>query len=622
VKAILPSALLFVPLLAAAQLQTVPVVRQSAPALPTAARTASLPPMQLPFWDDFSKPHVTDTLWESHQTVLINAGMGKNPPTINVASFDGLDADGVPYNTILPLETGYTDSLVSRKINLAAVPLPLRNQVFLSFFYQWGGFADTPDPSDFLTLEFKNDTGQWETILTLYGAGNQPAPEVFYDTAIRINQNRFYHSEFQFRFRAFGRRSGRYDVWHLDYVYLNYRSAEEIGNTSISDRAMTRPFTSVFGKYYAVPYAHFRDNPATHFAAPSIEVFNLKDTSFAQVLNYTSHFRISNFTAGVETITFDNFVDFEVGLPSVPSRARATYVLNAIPPAAAFLPTADSASVTATIGINSGDNDQDYYARYVPINFLQNDTLSFTYRLTDYYAYDDGTAEYAAGLTQAGNLAAVKFYTINQQADTLSGVYIYYPFTASPSPNIATVMVWNANNGVPGTLLAEQTVPVKRNGNNLFTYYRFNPSIIVPDTFFIGWKQAPGGLIRIGLDSSNDTGNFMFVNTTGTWIQNDLVTGSLMIRPQFGKGEIVTGTESATQQTIALYPNPNNGNFYLTGEPTAVEVITLTGQTIPYQIQRLGNLLEINTHIVVPGIYLVRCQTSRGVQVIKMMVKP
>jgi hypothetical protein len=183
-------------------------------------------------------------------------------------------------------------------------------------------------------------------------------------------------------------------------------------------------------------------------------------------------------------------------------------------------------------------------------------------------------------------------------------------------------MVWNANNGVPGTLLAEQTVPVKRNGNNLFTYYRFNPSVIVPDTFFIGWKQAPGGLIRIGLDSSNDTGNFMFVNTTGTWIQNDLVTGSLMIRPQFGKGEIVTGTESATQQTIALYPNPNNGNFYLTGEPTAVEVITLTGQTIPYQIQRLGNLLEINTHIVVPGIYLVRCQTSRGVQVIKMMVKP
>ncbi len=621
-KALASTGLTFISILTFAQLETVPIQRNPQRTSYQQARLVTLSPMQIPFWDDFSKPYVTDTLWESHHTVLINPGMAIQAPTLNAASFDGLDADGVPYNTILPLETGYTDSLVSRTIDLSAVPVAQRNQIFLSFFYQWGGFADTPDPSDFLTLEFKNNTGQWETVITLYSDNTEQLPNVFYDTSIRINQERFYHNHFQFRFRSFGRRSGRYDVWHIDYVYLNYRSAEETGNTSISDRAMTRPFTSVFGKYYAMPYSHFQENPVAHLASPSIEVFNLKDTSFAQVLNYTSYFRISNFASGTETITFDNYVDYEVGIPSVPSRGRSTYLLNAIPPASAFSATADSAFVMATIGINSGDNDQDYYSRYVPINFLQNDTLTFTYKLTDYYAYDDGTAEYAAGLTQAGNLAAVKFNNVNQQSDTLSGVYIYYPFTASPSPNIATVMVWANNNGKPGSLLSEQTVPVRRNGNNVFTYFKFNPSVVVADTFFIGWKQAPGGLIRIGLDSSNDTGNRVFVNTTGTWVMNDLVSGSLMLRPQFGKGDVVTGIENQLENATALFPNPNNGRFYLHGKPDAVEIITLNGQLIPYEANAAGEWWEITARIVVPGIYIARCRYGSSIKNIKMVVRP
>ncbi|GIV36225.1 MAG: hypothetical protein KatS3mg032_0604 [Cyclobacteriaceae bacterium] len=621
-KALVFSAQFLIPAAVFAQLQLVPVQRQPQPVNYTQARITSLPPMRLPFWDDFSKSYVTDTLWDSYHTVLVSSGTALNPPTINTALFDGLDANGVPYNTILPLETGYTDSLVSRRIDLTTVPVAIRNQIFLSFFYQWGGFAENPDPSDFLTLEFRNNSGQWEPVLTLYSDNNTQLPNVFYDTAIRINQDRFYHNEFQFRFRSFGRRSGRYDVWHIDYVYLNYRTAEETGNTSISDRAMTRPFTSLFGSYYALPYTHFRDNPAAHLSSPTIEVFNLKDTTFAQVLNYTSHFRVRTFASGIENITFDNFVDFEVGLPSVPSRGRATYLLNAIPPAIAFEASADSAIITASIGINSGDNDQDYYSRYVPINFIQNDTLTFTYRLTDYYAYDDGTAEYAAGLTQAGNLAAVKYGTVNQQSDTLSGVYIYYPFTASASPNIATILVWNNQNGRPGTLLSEQTVPVRRNGNNEFTYFRFNPSVIVPDTFFIGWRQAPGGLIRIGLDSSNDTGNNMYVNTTGTWVINDLVSGSLMIRPQFGKGEVVTGVDQPTDETIAMFPNPNNGKFYLRGNFMKLEIVSVNGSLIPFEIKPAGNLMEVTAQIAAAGIYIVRCSTGQQIKNIKMLVRP
>ncbi len=611
---------LFFPLLAFGQLEVVPI--QRSPMQPTTyARRASLPPMQLPFWDDFSKSIVTDTLWESYHTVLINAGMATNPPTIHVASFDGLNANGEPYS-IVPLELGFTDSMVSRRIDLTQVPLALRNSIYFSFFYQWGGFADTPDPNDYLTLEFRTDAGLWEPVLTLYSDNTTQSPFVFYDTAFRINQDRFYHNNFQFRFRSFGRRSGRYDVWHIDYVYINFRTPEEEGNTSISDRAMTRPFSSLFGKYFAMPYAHFKINPAAHLTAPSFEVFNLKDTTFNQVLNYTTYFRISNFSSGTETITFDNYVEYETGIPSIPSRERRQYTVALLPPAAAFNSSADSAFVFASIGINSGDNEEDYYSRYVPINFLVNDTLSFSYRLTDHYAYDDGTAEYAAGLTQAGNMAAYKFATAHGQPDTLSGVFIYYPFTAAASPNIATFMVWSSENGKPAGLLAEQTVPVRRNGNNIFTYFKLNPAVVVPDTFFIGWKQTPGGLVRIGLDSSNDTGDRMYVNTTGTWVLNDLIAGSLMMRPQFGKGDVVTAVETSSVKIIELYPNPNNGIFYLRGPVRGIEILSLSGQPVPFTFAAYDELTEVHARIPAPGMYLVRCQTPESVQILKLLVRP
>lgn len=577
--------------------------------------------MKLPFWDDFSKSSVTDTLWDSYHTVLINPGMAVDPPTINVASFDGLDANGVPYS-IVPLELGFTDSMVSRRIDMTQVPLALRNHIYLSFFYQWGGFADAPEPNDYLTLEFRNDAGLWESIITLYSDNTTQLPFVFYDTTIRVNQDRFYHNNFQFRFRTFGRRSGRYDVWHIDYVYLNVRSPEEEGNTSISDRAMTRPFSSLFGNYYAIPYSHFIVSPATHLTTPTFEVFNLKDTTFNQVLNYTTYFRISNFSSGSETITFDNYVEYETGIPSIPSRERKQYTVAALPPVAAFNPGADSVFVFTSIGINSGDNEEDYFTRYEPINFLVNDTLSFSYRLTDHYAYDDGSAEYAAGLTQAGNMAAYKFATAHGQPDTLSGVFIYYPFTAAASPNIATFMVWSSENGKPAGLLTEQTVPVRRNGNNVFTYFKLNPAVVVPDTFFIGWKQTPGGLIRIGLDSSNDTGNRMYVNTTGTWILNDLVTGSLMMRPQFGKGDVVTGIEMPAAKVIELYPNPTNGTFYLRGPVQSIEILSMSGQPVPFTSVVHDELIEVHPGISVPGIYLVRCKTSGKLQVLKLLVKP
>ena len=80
--------------------------------------------LNLPFWDDFSQPTITnsgypipDTLkWlpESENT-RVSTGLPLAPPSIGVASFDGSRLDGTPYST--SENDDASDSLVSRPIN-------------------------------------------------------------------------------------------------------------------------------------------------------------------------------------------------------------------------------------------------------------------------------------------------------------------------------------------------------------------------------------------------------------------------------------------------------------------------------------------------------------------------
>ena len=129
-----------------AQVQLIPVGHASLPINHVNARQSGTQALDtvlsLPFWDDFSQIArdtlgfpTPDTLrWTPESTnVRINTGLAINPPTVGVASFDGVDARGRPYNPA-GAEGVLSDSLESRPINLAAVPEAERNTVYLSFF--------------------------------------------------------------------------------------------------------------------------------------------------------------------------------------------------------------------------------------------------------------------------------------------------------------------------------------------------------------------------------------------------------------------------------------------------------------------------------------------------------
>jgi hypothetical protein len=265
----------------------------------------------LPFWDDFSFTPVNqvdiplsnypvDSLWVNvkNKTVWINNGMGLNAPSLNVATFDGLDSTFLPYSQSA-LVNGLRDSLVSQGIILdeTGVTIAERNSVFLSFAYQWQGNGEPPDDLDYFSVEFKNNTGDWETVVTIYPKASFVRDQ-FYDTLIKVDGDRFFHDSFQFRFRNFGRQSGPYDTWNLDYVYLNKNRAPT--DTDFPDQAISTTLTGIFGRYRSIPYHQFLGSAV--LSAPTYTVSNNLD-EFTD-LSYITEGTFQNWRDSVLTETF------------------------------------------------------------------------------------------------------------------------------------------------------------------------------------------------------------------------------------------------------------------------------------------------------------------------------
>jgi hypothetical protein len=629
--------LVLLPAWVTAQFATFPIEsrKQSTPSNPAARTKAEPLPLSLPFWDDFSfatNDYPEESLWFKSRQVLVSSEQAINPPSINVATFDGLNENGTPYtqNPNDILDFGYRDTLESQPIKMTEVGLAQRNSVFLSFYYQCGGNGEPPDPNDFLRVEFKSITG-WKSVLTLNVNTNEFNPTIFYNTFIRINQEEYYHDDFQFRFISFGRKSGRYDAWHIDYVYLNKERDEN--DTSFPDRAITTKLGPIFDKYFSIPKRHLSNSKL--ITQTSFELYNLRDGD-PTIADYLLSGDFSSYIDGNRT-NYNSELGEITTVPGIdgkiPPLTRIQVLINSTPDpynSNQFNFDSDSISIKLKIKLFTGDviditdgtPAEDYKPIYSPIDFRANDTTSQVYFVNDYYAYDDGTAEYAAGLTQAGNQLAYFFDFKNTEKDTINGVMVHYPFFAGVAPNTMEFYVIANNGGVPGDVLYEQLIPVVRKANNEFVEVDLFEGVEVTGSFFIGYREPATGRVRIGLDKSHDTGERMFYRNSSTsdWIQNDRVVGNLMIRPRFGKTDVVTSLPEIEKQ-VSVYPNPSNGAFYITGTPTLIQVYSITGQPAEFNVENLQDRLLVNMNNARPGIYFVRYQHGIKQVVVKILIR-
>ena len=207
--------------------------------------------LALPFIDDFSYPFTQpdNNLWNS-SSVFINRSYPINPPTIGVATFDGLNAKGLAYSIDISNPQGKADTLLSQEIDLSNV-----NTAYLLFYYQPQGLGDNPQTEDSLILEFKDVNNNWIVQWKKKGEYNYE----FKKRAFIINTSNYLINNFQFRFRNKATLSGNFDHWHIDYVKIDEYSIP-LDTTKLEDVSFVYNSPSFLRRYNEMPWTHYLNN--------------------------------------------------------------------------------------------------------------------------------------------------------------------------------------------------------------------------------------------------------------------------------------------------------------------------------------------------------------------------
>ncbi len=526
----------------------------------------------LPFLDDFSYqgPKTDPDKWMESE-VFVNNTMAIDPPSVGIATFDGLNNRGKPYGGA----PGRSDQLTSNYLNLQGAG----GDLILSAWIQRRGLGDKPELVDSLILEFKEKNGEWQQMASFAGAPpNQPltAVDTFQYFSVAVPQP-FRYKGFQFRFTNFSDRQGVRDNWHVDYVRLD----NVFTTQTFNDVAFSRLPRPILADYSSMPWRHFRAGAAGELAGNiRVGVFN----QAAQALNASpSSVSLEELTTGVNPFgsPLTLFNGQEANIPNgIP--VNRTYLLSSDPSGfpnilanylqsmeSSLFPPDDKLRFKMTYQLNN--NTQIVQPGYEAVQ--RNDKVSYTTLFDEYFAYDDGTAE--AGLvTNEGGQIALKFTALTP--DSLRGIQIMHPrSTPDASEQVFRLRVWVGQlDGSPEYSLSltpfypDQALDTIQG----FTTYvlkdpngNVKPLYLPPGDFYVGWQQVTNcvfnNCVQVGYDRNNeDATDFAFENLGQGWIPLDqILGGAIMVRPVVGtETPPATKVEDAvtTAAELLVYPNP------------------------------------------------------------------
>lgn len=556
-----------------------------------------------PFWDDFSLAGAVPSAdkWVSSDNIRISNGTGISAPTVNAALFDGIDANGAPYNAS-SLLNGPTDSLTSMAIDLSMINADQADSVYLSFFWQVNGIGELPDSEDSLVLQFRRPDGSWQSQWQQTGGRDNERAD-FTQELIQVPAD-FFYSEFQFRFRSFSRLAGAFDTWLVDYIYLN--EGRYPGDIAYPDRALTRKPSFLIAPYTAMPTEQFFANPTEYIRETSAEFLNLND--IFQPVQYSAIVIDRAANAIIERLN-----DGTVASPLPGAFERVTFTSPALDHTL-LDPTADSILLETNYFIQSGDNffidnivgtDTTFIES---IDYRVNDTVKITTTLDDYFAYDDSEPDFAAGINQSGGKLAYR-YVLEERA-LLTHIDINFPFVTQAGEPIE-LMVWRdikANEREDSVLFQDPFSVLRPSFIGEMRAYTLDTPIFVQDTIYIGFAQATNEFLAVGLDKNNDSGEQMFFNVDGTWRANEFVQGSFLMRPRFDK-EIAADFEEDTgggEARIDIFPNPSAGIVTIPGQVDNLNIFDSYGKQVLFRLEEEHDRVLVDLSLNKKGIYLLR----------------
>ncbi|GAB3172519.1 hypothetical protein GCM10027291_27470 [Telluribacter humicola] len=536
--------------------------------------------------------------------VYINNVLTTTHPSINIATFDGLNAAGAPYNFINEQAQGDTDTLTTQPIDLAG--LSPADSVYLSFYWQARGLGELPDDVDTFRLEFLNQKGDWISVWKQSGA---VFDTLYKHTFIPVRDASFLHAGFRFRFRGYGRSSGAFDSWHLDYIYLNRNRS--INDRFIKDVAVRQPLTSFLKRYTAMPLDQYWQAPAAE-TADSIrtDIVNLFNN-----FNFTSYtFTIRDQLTGREIQRYQEPLSVFIGPGQTQKKAVK---VTPIPRQAGV----ERLRLKLKFDLLTTD---DQNPTIPSVNLRRNDTISTITELADYYAYDDGSAEFGVRMNQRLGRTVVRF--VVNRPDTLGGVRMaLVPFRRNQTGQAFTIQVWNSTNGRPDRVVHQQSVRASygttRNG---YVDFPFTNGVAVTDTFYVGWLQIGEDPLTVGFDRNSQLGAAqLYTNLSNEWAGNLDLKGSVMIRPYMGGKDdgIVTGSEPLPNLQVSVYPNPTSGNIRWDNDLIKqIEVYSVQG--IQVRVISPGEgVREASLSHLSEGMYILRITDGKRTAVQKLVIK-
>ena len=175
--------------------ETVDVITQRHAPSVSFKTTAIDDTIQLPVIDEFTSQstYPNSEIWVDNY-VLINSTHSKNALSIGVATFDGLNENGFPYDPTNNSSDTLADVLTSKYFDLRG-----ENNVFLSFYYQGGGLGEAPSLDDSLVVEFwATADSTWEQVWVTKGT----KMEIFKPVIIAVDSIKWLQNGFKFRFGA------------------------------------------------------------------------------------------------------------------------------------------------------------------------------------------------------------------------------------------------------------------------------------------------------------------------------------------------------------------------------------------------------------------------------------
>ena len=547
--------------------------------------------------DNSTRPLI---LWEEDDA-YVNGGFPIDPPSVGVATFDGSDRLGYPYRPDTPNDQGRADHLTSVPIELQ---YPAGDSIYLSFFYQsLGRSGDNASTTlDSLLLEFyAPDEDQW---FPIWGRMQTPSAP-FEQVMVPIIDFRFLKNGFRMRFVNKATLGGPIDQFHIDYVRLGRNRS--FNDTTIDDVSFLYPEQSLLLRYTSVPYAKFAANPAA-FMAPSISVpqRNLSD----QDKLITWGYRSGPDGGGAGAYAGGNNISNNAG-----SIYTAQFPVTAGPNNYLYdvAGTVDQAAYRTKLWLQA-----------TPDGCRYNDTVTFVQDFSNYYSYDDGTAEWGYSLTGVEPSKRLAYRYESPEGDTLRGLRMYFApifsFNATnptdPRDCSFLLTVWSSVQ--PEQIIYQNvsfSMPEYRQwGPNTFVEYLFDVPVYVEGSFFVGLVQTNHESLSLGLDANRVNNDRMFFNAGNGWQQSS-ASGSWMIRPVVSaEADPWSGVEHVEASTTLLpWPNPAGEAFRLGGTPlpggSIVHLLDATGRSVR---QWPASDATFDLAGLSDGLYLVRAMHRDG----------